>query len=327
MEEKVDRLFKDYSGTQTPGAAVMIIKEGRLILKKGYGMANIEAQTAVTDSANFRLASLTKQFTAMSIMMLVEAGKLNYEDRLTAWFEDFPEYGRNISVRHLLQHTSGLIDYESLIPDTATRQVLDEDVLQMMIKQDSTYFEPGSDYRYSNSAYALLARLVEVVSGLRFAEFLQEYIFNPMDMNNTVAYEEGISTIPNRAYGYTLTDSGVVFSDQSLTSAVLGDGGIYSSLTDYFKWDQALYKDQLISAETWKRATTPYKESYGFGWRIDEYKGHRRMHHTGSTRGFRNVVRRFPDDRFTVLILTNRNDPDVAPLADQLVDWYLLGER
>ena len=323
-EEKINRLFAPYEGKQKPGAAVMIIQNGQPILVKTFGMANIEKGAPVTPQSNFRLASVTKQFTAMCIMMLAERGKLNYDMHLTDIFPDFPEYGKDITIRHILQHTSGLVAYEDLIPDTATVQVLDADVLQMMKEQDSTYFEPGSTYRYSNTGYAVLAMIVEKLSGLTFPKFLEQNIFRPLDMKNSVAFVNGVNQVPHRAFGYTVhADDSVEFTDQSITSAVLGDGGIYSSLDDLFKWDQALYTDKLVSKETLQQAFIPNLKNYGFGWRIDTYKGHRRIHHTGSTRGFRNVIQRFPDDRFTVIVLTNRSDPGVAPLAEKLTDMFL----
>ena len=323
LEQRVDDLFRPYTGKTMPGAAVRIIRDGKPILTKTYGMADIENGIPVTPQTNFRLASVTKQFTAMCIMMLVEQGKLDYSTPLADIFPEFPEYGKAITIWQILHHTSGLWAYEDLLPDTSTTQVLDADVLAMMMQQDSTYFPPGSAYRYSNSGYAVLAMVIEKISGQSFAQFLHEHIFTPLGMDNTVAFEKGISEVPHRAFGYTVRNDSVIFSDQSRTSAVLGDGGIYSSLDDLFKWDQALYTDRLVSFETLRRAFTPELENYGCGWRIDTYRGHRRVHHTGSTSGFRNVIQRFPDDGFTVIILTNRRDPGVAPLAEKLVDWYL----
>ncbi|MGC9364465.1 MAG: serine hydrolase domain-containing protein [Fidelibacterota bacterium] len=319
-----DRLFRDYTGQKVPGAAVMIIDHGAILFQKGYGMADLERQIPVSSATNFRLASVSKQFTAMAIMKLVESGKLSYAETLANIFPEFPEYGEVITIEYLLQHRSGLIDYEDLIPDTATIPVRDSDVLQMMMTVDSTYFVPGTEYRYSNSGYAVLAMIVEEKTGKRYAEFLEDEIFHPLRMLNTVAYEKGISSVPNRAFGYHVETDSVVFSDQSITSAVLGDGGIYSSLNDLFMWDQALYTETLVSRESLTRAFTPMLENYGFGWRIDEYLGHRRLHHTGSTCGFRNVIQRFPDDQFTVIILTNRREPEVADLADKLVRRFLL---
>jgi len=301
----------------------MVIQHGQPILTKSYGLADLERKIPVTDSTNFRLASLTKQFTAMSIMILRERGKLDYSMNLVQIFPDFPAYGRQVTVRNLLQHTSGLIDYEDLIPNSATVQVRDCDVLRMMMAQDSTYFAPGSAFRYSNSGYAVLAMIVEKVAGQSFAAFLKKNIFLPLGMHNSVAFEEGFSTVPNRAFGYHVEGDSILFSDQSLTSAVLGDGGIYTSVIDLFKWDQALYTDKLISKEALLEAFTPALDNYGFGWWIDAYKGHRRIRHYGSTCGFRTAILRYPENEFTVIILTNRREPDVTHLAEKLTDIYL----
>ncbi|MDZ7268676.1 MAG: beta-lactamase family protein [candidate division KSB1 bacterium] len=328
----MEALFRAYNQPGVPGAAVMIIHRGKPVFVRAYGLANLADQTPVRPATNFRLASLTKQFTAMAIMMLVEHGKLTYERTLTEIFPEFPAYGRTVTLRHLLQHTSGLIDYEDLLPDTATVQVLDRDVLALMQAQDSTYFPPGTQYRYSNSGYAVLAMVVERVSGMRFAEFLRTNIFQPLGMHTTVAFENGVSHVPHRALGYREENGAFVLKDQSLTSAVLGDGGIYSSLEDLFKWDQALYTEKLVSAATLQQAFTPgvladgRPLDYGFGWRVQDYRGHRRLQHTGSTSGFRNVIQRYPDDKFSVIILTNRAEPEVEELATQLTDIFLFGK-
>ncbi len=326
-EQKLERLFAPYSGTSHPGAAVMLIKDGAPFLVETFGMANINTHEPVTPQTNFRLASVTKQFTAMCILQLIEQGKLTFGTTLKEVFPSFPDYGKTITIQNILHHTSGLPAYEDLVPDTVQSQLLDTDVLELMKEQDSTYFKPGMDYRYSNTGYALLAMVVQKVSGQSFAKYLQRHIFAPLGMNHTVAYEKGISKVAHRAIGYTVTDSGIVNSDQSTYSAILGDGGIYSNLDDLFKWDQALYTDKLLADSLLQKAFTPFKEHYGFGWRIDRYKGHYRQHHTGSTSGFRNVIQRFPKDHFTVIILTNRAAPGVRPLAEKIVDWYLIGEN
>ena len=324
-EQKLERLFEPYSG-KNPGAAVLIIKDNSPLLIKTHGMANTEKGQQVNVQTNFRLASVTKQFTAACILQLIEQDKLKLETTLSEIYNDYPDYGKNITIKNILQHTSGMVAYEDLVPDTIEVQVTDADVLKLMMEQDSTYFKPGSAYRYSNSGYAVLAMIVQKISGKTFAQYLDQNIFKPLGMDSTVAYQNGISTVPNRAMGYAVTDSGIVDSDQSAYSAVLGDGGIYSNLEDLMKWDSALYTEKLLSKKSLEAAFTPFKETYGFGWRIDDYKGHRRLHHTGSTSGFRNVIRRFPDDKFTVIILSNRKEPDVGPLADKLVDMYLLDE-
>lgn len=326
---QVDELFRAYSG-QVPGAALMVIRHGRPIVIRCYGLAHLERREPVRQCTNFRLASVSKQFTAMCIMILVERGLLRYDQTLRQVFPAFPPYGEGITIDHLLHHTSGLIDYESLLPDTMTRQVSDADVLRMMMAQDSTYFPPGSEFRYSNSGYAVLAMVVEKVSGQHFADFIRDNVFLPLGMAGTVAYDRGGPEVPCRAFGYRVVDdSGFVFKDQSTTSAVLGDGGIYSSLRDLFLWDQALYTRRLVSAATLEQAFTPgllsdgTSTSYGHGWRLDTYRGHRRMHHTGSTCGFATVIQRYPDDRFTVIVLTNRNEPSLMETAERVTDLFL----
>ena len=322
-ESEVDRLFADYRPDGTPGASVMVIKDGAPILTRSYGLASVEDDIPVTPSTNFRLASVTKQFTATSILMLADQGKLSLDDSITKFFPDFPEFANGIKIRHMLQHTSGIEDYEPLYGDPFPEQILDRGVVEIIAGTEGTYFAPGSEYRYSNSAYAVLAVLVEDLSGLSFPAFLQQNIFTPLGMASTVAYRRGETSVPNRSYGYTVTDKLIEFSDQSAWSAVLGDGGIYSSVEDLFKWDQALYDGGLISPELRQAAWTPGLEDYGFGWRIDQYKGHKRYHHSGSTSGYRNFMQQFPDERLTVIVLTNRADPDVAPLAEKIADLYL----
>ena len=306
-----------------PGAVVHVIRDGKPVLTRSYGMANIEERIAVGPETNFRLASLSKQFTAMSILMLVDRGMLRLDDSLTDVFPDFPQYGSGITITHLLQHTSGLVDYEPFVPEDTPVQVVDAGVLDLMKQQDRTDFEPGSEHRYSNSGYAVLATIVEHLSGKTYAAFLEENIFDPLGMINTVAFQDGVSTVANRAYGYHVSDNGVELSDQSAWSAVLGDGGIYTSVVDLALWDAALYRDDLISGEIKRLAFTPYLENYGFGWRIDEYAGRSRMHHSGSTIGFRNFIQRFPEERLTIIVLSNRREPEVDSLAERVADLYL----
>jgi len=323
----IDSLFSDYNLDDGPGAAVIIIKEGVILFSKEYGLANLEDEIPITNETNFRLASITKQFTAMCIMILKNRGELDFETTLVEIFPPFPSYGNNITIRHLLNHTSGLVDYESLIQNDATEQVSDMDVYNMMTGLDSTYFTSGTDYRYSNTGYALLSMIVEVKSGLSFAAFLEENIFSPLGMTNSVAHQNGISTVSNRAYGYSQGDNIYSLDDQSLTSAVLGDGGIYTSLNNMFHWDQSLYTDTLVPIEILNEAFTSgelsngEKTGYGFGWRMDTYLYRNRAHHTGSTRGFRNVFMRFPDQKISILILTNRNSGRPINIAEKIADY------
>jgi CubicO group peptidase (beta-lactamase class C family) len=329
LSGEINALFQAYSQSGAPGACVSVIKEGRVLYSKAYGLANLEERTPATTATNFRLASLTKQFTAMAIIILADRGKLSFDDPLTNVLPGAPAYMHGIRIRHLLNHTSGIVDYESLIPDSQTVQVLDRDVFALLSKIDTTYFPVDSKFQYSNSGYALLSLVVEALSQRPFAEFLKQTIFDPLGMIHTVAHQQGVSTVANRAYGYSRTDSGFVRTDQSVTSAVLGDGGVYTSVDDLFKWDQALSTDRLVRASTLQQAFTPgvlsdgKSTTYGFGWFIEAYRGIPTVYHSGSTRGFRNAILRFPGQRLTVTILTNRNEGDPIEIARKIADLLL----
>lgn len=330
LQQTVDSLLLDFDGTDTPGASVAIVRDGELLLARGYGLANVEDKTPANSHTNYRIASVTKQFTALCIVMLKERGLLSYDDPISKLFPDFPEIGKRITVRHLIGHTSGLVAYEEVIPEGQTAQLRDSDVLALLAKQHGTYFTPGTQYRYSNTGYALLALIVEKVSGTDFATFLTDNIFKPLGMSATVAYEKSVSEVSSRAYGYQQAGDGFIDADQSLTSAVLGDGGIYTSVIDYLKWDASLYDTTLVSRAGLDGVFTPgsltdgTSTGYGFGWRIEQRGPWLVCHHDGGTSGFNHAVRRVPDQRLTLVIFTNRAGKDARRIADVLLDWMQL---
>src|SRR6266566_8244755 len=328
-ETVVDALFHDFDQTNAPGAAVTVIRDGKPLLAKGYGLADLEKKIPCTTNTNFRLASVTKQFTAMAVLILAEQEKLSLKDHLPKFFPRFPEYGKAITLRHLLTHTSGLPDYEDHIPQGTTIPLSDRDVLFILRHQSKTDFPPGSQFHYSNSSYALLALIVENVSGKTFPAFVKEKIFDPLGMTNSIAYVAGLSCVPNRAYGYVNGTSGWELSDQSLSSAVLGDGGIYSSVGDLFKWDQALYTEKLISRKMLADAFTAHSSwsdfkgsRYGYGWYVGNVRGTERIWHYGSTCGFSTRVERFPGRRLSVIVLTNRRDAEISPIVEKLIELF-----
>jgi CubicO group peptidase (beta-lactamase class C family) len=318
MIAEIDALMGAYEGA-VPGAAVLVVRDGAPVVRRGYGLADLEQGMPVTPATNFRLASVSKQFTAAAILLLAEDGRLGLDDPVQTWLPTLPPDARAVTIRHLLTHTSGLIDYEDVIPESMTGQLHDADVLALLATEDRTYFPPGAAYRYSNSGYALLALIVERASGRSFADFLRRRIFEPLGMSATLAYEAGISTVGRRAYGYSLANGSWKRTDQSQTSAVLGDGGIYSSIDDLAKWDAALADDRLLAAESRRLAFAPAARTddpavqYGFGWRVTGES----LWHSGETIGFRNVIVRFPERRLTVVILTNRDggEPYATALA------------
>jgi CubicO group peptidase (beta-lactamase class C family) len=329
ISHAIDTTLAVYNESSAPGASVTIIKDGSVLYTKGYGSANLEEHQKAMPLTNYRLASVTKQFTATAILLLIERRKLSLDSRLADVLPGTPAYAKDVKIRHLLSHTGGLVDYEDLIPDSQTVQVLDKDVLALISKVDSVYFPAGTKFRYSNTGYALLALAVEAVSGQTFSGFLKQNIFKPLGMKHTVAYEKGISTVDSRAFGYSRSDTIWARTDQSVTSAVLGDGGIYSSVEDLFKWDQDLSNCRLVSPNLRQQSFTPVllndgtPTTYGFGWFIEPYKGHPSVYHTGATRGFRNAILRIPDERLTVILLTNRNEGEPIDLARKIADLIL----
>ena len=319
MIESIDALMRPYAGA-VPGAAVLVARDGEPVARLAYGLADLEHATAVTPATNFRLASITKQFTAAAILLLVEDGRLGLDDGIRDWLPTLPPAAGTVTIRQLLTHGSGLIDYEDLIGPCTRRQLTDADVLSLLEREDRTYFPPGSSYRYSNGGYALLALIVERAANCPFADFLLGRIFDPLGMSGTVAHREGAGEVRRRAYGYSADGKRWQRTDQSLTSAVLGDGGVYASIDDLARWDAALYDDRLLSADSRRQALAPAVETgdpdvrYGFGWRITGDC----LWHSGETLGFRNVIVRFPDRRLTVVILTNRNEPEPEPYRTAL---------
>jgi CubicO group peptidase (beta-lactamase class C family) len=342
-EEQINQIFAELKSDGGPGGAVLVVKNGQVVFKHGYGVIDLRSRRKIDGHTNFRLASCTKQFTAMAVMLLARDGKLRYQDRLTDIFPDFPEYGKSITIRNLLNHTSGLLDYEDLMakpaagtPPENIPQIKDVGVLQLLKEQKTTKFPPGTRWDYSNSGYAVLAMVVEKVSGQPFGDFLHDRIFAPLDMKQTVAYEKGKNTVAHRAYGHTHDRPAWREMDQSPTSAVLGDGGIYSSLDDLAKWDRALTHNTLLSEAEMEPAIIPVKvpdgsvqepdgtpAAYGFGWFLNPYKNRSRMWHYGETVGFRTTIQRLVDDKLTIIVLSNRDDVVPAILALKVADLFL----
>jgi CubicO group peptidase (beta-lactamase class C family) len=296
----------------------------------------------IDELTNFRLASVTKQFTAAAVMLLVRDGRLRYDTPLTSVLPEFPAYGRDITIRHLLQHTSGLPDYESLMkaPDAGVpvedAQITDAGVLALLERQAGGKFPPGTRWDYSNSGYVVLGLVVEKASGLPFGRFLRDRIFAPLGMDGTLAYERGRNEVRDRAFGHSVENGKWRETDQSPTSATLGDGGVYSSLRDMARWDAALRGHSLLSAAEMDPAMAPAVASesppvepdgrpaaYGFGWFLNPWKGHARAWHYGETVGFRTAIERFVEDGVTVVVLCNRADADAAALALKAAEPFL----
>ncbi|MGB2645682.1 MAG: serine hydrolase domain-containing protein [Candidatus Acidiferrum sp.] len=355
-DRQTDAIFSAVTQKDAPGLAVLVQKNGRTLFEKGYGVRDLRTFAKIDSQTNFRLASFTKQFTAMAIMLLVHDGRLRYNQTLTEIFPEFPAYGHSITVRNLLNHTGGLPDYEDLMEGveakrnswvwTSERQIQDAQVLKLLEFESKAKFAAGTKWSYSNSGYVVLGLIVTKVSGQPYGNFLHARIFTPLHMDHTIVYQKGKNQIANRAFGYSKGSDALKETDQSSTSATLGDGGIYSNLEDLAKWDDALRNHTLLSAAEMQPALLPATlndgsstfwpaapnddnlhpgkpVSYGFGWFLDPYEGHPRMWHTGSTSGFRTVIERFTTENLTIIVLSNRTDLDPEALALKTTDLYL----
>jgi CubicO group peptidase (beta-lactamase class C family) len=326
----VDRIFARYATPGAPGASVLVMRHGTVLLERTYGLSSLEHGTPVEPGSAFRLASLTKQFTAATVLLLAREGRLRLDEPVVDVLPELPAHARGVTIRHLLTHTSGLWDYESFVPDTQTVQVKDRDVPRLLQQARGPYFPPGTRYRYSNTGYALLALVVERRGGAPFARLLHERIFAPLGMTGAVAFEDGVSTVARRAWGYApAREGGWRPRDQSNTSAVLGDGGVYASVRDLARWYAALDSATLLRLDELRAVTTPAALAdgtpgpYGFGWFVDQDGARPRLSHHGETSGFTNAVLRYPVEGITVLVLTNRAGGAPWDLALAVADLML----
>lgn len=347
-EAATSALVKGLVADGEPGLAVLVRTNGRTVVARGYGVRDLRTRTPIDPRTCFRLGSVTKQMTAAAIMTLVRDGRLRYEDPLTEALPGFPAYGGGVTIRHLLTHTSGLPDYEQLMENTEKekgpiwtpeRQIRDDEVLALLEKETHGLFAPGTSWAYSNSGYVVLGLVAARAAGRPFGDVLRERIFAPLGMTRTLAFEKGKNEVPDRAYGHTKEPTGFRETDQSATSATLGDGGVYSCLEDLAKWDEALRANTLLSKAEMAPALTPASltdgtpplwpkgeqggdnlfpgqpVAYGFGWFLDPWRGRPRTWHHGETMGFRSIVERFPADGVSVVVLANRGDIDLKSLA------------
>jgi CubicO group peptidase (beta-lactamase class C family) len=308
LVEQVDAVFADMDKPQHPGAALLVIDHSARLYSKCYGFADLETQQPITADSSFYLASVSKQFTAMAIMLLAERGKLSFEDRLLTYFPQFPSWGAEITLRHMLHHTSGLPNYGLFIEPCDIIGVTNEAVLERVMELPGPDFPVGSRYTYTNTGYTLLAMTVEIVSGQSFADFLKGKVFDPLGMKHTVVYDASRPARHKLVQGY-LQEKGQ-FEPWDYPLLTVGDGGLFSTLDDLFLWDQALNTERLIPKaaldEAFTSGTTNDGTSvdYGFGW-YTNVAGRRHVAHGGSLGAYNNYIIRFLDIQCTIIVLTN----------------------
>ena len=316
---KIDEYIRtEMQSQQIPGVALAVVKEGKIVFARGYGLANVEHQVPVKPETIFQSGSTGKQFTATAVMMLVEEGKLSLDDKITKYFPDAPEAWSNITVRHLLTHTSGMTDYPQ---DFDMRRDYTEDELYQRMKPIPLAFQPGEKWSYSNLAYVTLGILIHKVSGKFYGDFLQERVFKPLEMSTARIISEA-DIVAHRAAGYLVVNGQL--KNQNWVSPSLNttaDGALYLTVYDMAKWDAALYTEKLLKRSTLEQMWTPVKlnsgktHPYGFGWALGEVGGHRVIEHGGSWQGFKAQINRYVDDKLTVIVFANQARANQAKLA------------
>lgn len=348
LTSRLNTLLDDWKEKNAPGMAAMLVRNGSIEYRKVFGFANLESRTPITPDTQFLLASLTKQFTAMAIMILSERHKLQFDDSLAKFCPEFPAYARTITIRNLLNHTAGLTQYDDILgvkldenyfrsskSPPAAHELTAAEVLQLLSRQEKLRFPPGDKFEYSDSAYVVLGQIIERVTGERYAEFLKETIFDPLEMRETLVVDERKQKVPRLALGYAKRDGKWRDITYSPENSVYGEDGIYSTINDLYKWDQALYTEKLVRRSTLEVAFTPGRNnegkeittdvlprpsSYGFGWFISSLHGEKVVEHSGGWSGYATHILRVPSRHVTAIVLTNSSNGDVPDIAEQMAE-------
>ncbi len=304
VESKVDEYIGAYLKMGKFSGSVLIARDGEILLKKGYGMANYEHDVPNTPETKFRLGSVTKQFTSIAIMQLQEKGLLNVNDSIKKYITDYPN-GEKITIRHLLTHTSGIPNFTSFTNYRETMMLISpvEKTIERF-KDKPLEFAPGEKYKYSNSGYILLGYIVEKASKKSYEEYLKENIFQPLNMTNT-GYDHHSPLTKHRASGYSLGGDGLINAPYVDMSIPHGAGALYSTVEDLYIWDRALYTEKLVSKSSLDKIFTPFKENYGYGWQITESFNHKHISHGGGINGFSTYISRYVDDDVCIIVLSN----------------------
>ncbi|MFC2164426.1 serine hydrolase domain-containing protein [Acidobacteriota bacterium] len=333
LTDKIDALFKEWDRKDSPGAALGLFQDGRIVYARGYGMANLDYNTPITPQSVFRVGSVSKQFTAMCIALLAEQGKIALDDDIRKYLPEMSIFNPPVTIRHMVHHTSGVRDYlilQGLAGRSGGSFYTSREVIDLLSHQKGLNFKPGDRYSYSNSGYFLLAEIVKRVSGMKTSAFARKFIFDPLGMTNTHFHDDPKMIVKNRATGYLPREEGG-FKIHVTQLEMIGDGGIFTTIEDFFKWDQNFYENKLGKGtqELIDLVLTPRKlndgkaNDYAFGLEIGRYRGLRTVIHGGSFVGYRAIYLQFPDQKFSVVILSNLGSFNPSRLSIQIADLYL----
>jgi CubicO group peptidase (beta-lactamase class C family) len=331
-QTRVNDLFKAWNSSSSPGAALGIIRDGKLVYTKGYGLADLEHDIPITDSTIFYIGSVSKQFVAMCILLLEEQGMLTLDDRVQKYLPDFPEYNAPLTLRHFIHHTSGVRDNLTLWA-LAGNDYLDhidkEEMYQFIRRQKELNFTPGEKHLYSNSCYFMLGLIIEKVSGKSLKKFAQENIFEPLGMHSTFFQDDNTKIIKNRAFSYLLEDG--KYKNQIMRYDLVGSGGIYSNIRDLYLWDQNFYHNKLGKGSqalidkmyTEGILNNGKSSGYAFALNIGTYRGLRTVSHGGALASYRSFLLRFPEQKLSVIILGNITPIPINTLPYSIADVLL----
>jgi len=330
LSAKIDSLFKTYARTGSPGVAALIVKDGRTVFAKGYGMANLEYDMPITPATVFDLASVSKQFTGFAISTLIQEGKISPDDDIHKYLPDVPQFGKTITIRHLIHHTSGLRDWPATLHAAGWRwdeSFRYEDIMQMVKQQRELDFEPGSQYSYSNTGYNLLAAIVAKVSGTPFPEWIDEHIFKPLHMQASLVLSDYSMVISHVASSYYANDNKYFKSNDALTA--WGSSSIFSTVEDLSKWvihfQQALEQKDPVYVRMIETGELNNKQKidYAYGLEVSQRNGITNIAHDGGWAGFRTIISNFPDQKLAVILLSNDGDFNVYTNANVLAKLFL----
>ena len=329
LTRELDRLITAEFRSVAPGCAVLVAHKGEIVYERAFGMANLELAVPMNPQMVFRLGSITKQYTSIAILQLVEQGRMSLQDNIQKYIKGFPDKGNAITIEHLLTHTSGIVGYESLdfhIPDDVRidfppKQIIDS------LQQRPLLFQSGSKYNYSNSNYFILGRIIELVSGKTYKEYIQQNVLAPLGLTNTF-YDDPEAVIPNRVSGYAFKQKNFKNASYISMFVVYAAGALMSNVQDLFKWHEALYSYKLVKKATLEKAFTPYKLSdgkpseYGYGWFIKDFGGSKSIGHGGAIDGFRSMELYLPGPDIFFTILFNSDNDDFMYLCERIVHLF-----
>lgn len=331
IRKKIDALFKKWDNNNSPGYAVGVVRNDSLVFAKGYGMANLEYNIPITPETIFHMASVSKQFTAFSIVLLARQGKLNLDDDIHKYLPWFPDLKVKITVHNLLNHTSGIRDQWQLLAIAGTRlhDVITQDqIIKILSKQRALNFNPGEEWSYSNSGYTMLAEIVRAVSGKSLRQFTDSAIFKPLEMKDTHFHDDYTEIVPNRSYSYDRKDD-THFQNSTLSYSVAGATSLFTNVSDMSKWIMNFYNHKVGDQQDTEQLTQKGKlnngkeQNYAMGIFVDDYKGHKRYSHNGSDAGYRTMVSIFPDIKMGFIVFGNVGDADPGGKAEQISDLFI----